>query len=112
MGNCKNAGRIWRPKGQPEAVNVHDFADQKLGKAAPYGVYDLTHNEGWFNLGISHDTATFAVASIRRWWAKLGHKHFPKARRLLITRRLRRVKWCSCPVVEGRIAEAGDRIEP
>ena len=85
VGKFKNAGRTWRPKGQPDRVNVHDFADKELGKAAPYGVYDVTHNEGWFNLGISHDTATFAVESIRRWWNELGRKRFPNAQRLLIT---------------------------
>ena len=85
VGNFKNGGREWRPLGEPEAVKVHDFADQELGKAAPYGVYDVAHNIGWVNLGISHDTAAFAVESIRRWWQRLGQQRYPQARRLLIT---------------------------
>jgi hypothetical protein len=85
VGNFKNAGREWRPQGEPEEVKVHDFADKELGKAAPYGVYDLAHDIGWVNLGISHDTAAFAVESIRRWWRRLGQERYPQARRLLIT---------------------------
>ncbi len=85
VGNFKNGGREWRPQGEPEAVKVHDFADKELGKAAPYGVYDVAHNIGWVNLGISHDTAAFAVESIRRWWRRLGQERHPRARRLLIT---------------------------
>jgi hypothetical protein len=85
VGDFKNGGREWRPKGRPEAVRVHDFADKALGKAAPYGVYDLANNIGWVNLGISHDTAAFAVESIRRWWHRLGQQRYPQARRLLIT---------------------------
>ena len=85
VGCFKNSGREWRPQGEPEAVNVHDFADKELGKAAPYGVYDVAHNIGWVNLGISHDTAAFAVESIRRWWRRLGQERHPQARRLLIT---------------------------
>ena len=85
VGSFKNSGREWRPQGEPEAVNVHDFADKELGKAAPYGVYDVAHNIGWVNLGISHDTAAFAVESIRRWWRRLGQERHPQARRLLIT---------------------------
>ena len=85
VGNFKNGGREWRPQGEPEEVKVHDFADKDLGKAAPYGVYDLAHNIGWVNLGISHDTAAFAVESIRRWWRRLGRERYPQARRLLIT---------------------------
>ena len=68
VGNVKNTGRTWRPNGQPDHVNVHDFADTELGNASAYGVSDVIHTEGGFNLGISHDTATFAVKSIRRWW--------------------------------------------
>ncbi len=85
VGNFKNGGREWRPQGDPEAVKVHDFADKALGKAAPYGVYDLANNIGWVNLGISHDTAAFAAESIRRWWQRLGAVRYPQARRLLIT---------------------------
>ena len=85
VGNFKNGGREWRPQGAPEEVMVHDFQDPGLGKAIPYGVYDLTHNQGWVSVGIDHDTARFATETIRRWWQKMGHKRFPKARQLLIT---------------------------
>lgn len=85
LGRMKNAGRTYRPAGEPEQVTTHDFPDKELGKAIPYGVYDLTHNEAGVSVGISHDTAEFAVAAIRRWWRRLGRKRYPKARRLLIT---------------------------
>jgi hypothetical protein len=85
VGDFKNGGREWRPAGQPEEVRVHDFQDKELGKAIPYGVYDVTSNEGWVSVGIDHDTARFAAASIRRWWSAMGAKRFPRARRLLIT---------------------------
>ena len=85
IGEYKNPGREWRPKGDPQRVNVHDFPDPKLGKAIPYGVYDLASNEGWVSVGINHDTARFAAASIRRWWQEMGQQRFPKARRLLVT---------------------------
>jgi len=85
IGNFKNPGREWQPKGAPEAVNVHDFADPHLGKVIPYGVYDLAANEGWVNVGIDHDTAEFAVESIRRWWHYMGKERYPHARKLLIT---------------------------
>lgn len=85
IGNFKNAGRTWRPQGCPVAVNVHDFADKELGKAVPYGVYDVTHNIGWVNVGINHDTSSFAVESIRRWWHRLGKVRHPGAEKLLIT---------------------------
>jgi hypothetical protein len=85
IGEYKNPGREWRPKGDPQHVNVHDFPDPKLGKAIPYGVYDLASNEGWVSVGIDHDTARFAAASIRRWWQEMGYQRFPKAQRLLVT---------------------------
>jgi len=85
VGAYKNGGREWRPKGQPEAVKVYDFIDQELGKAIPYGVYDLKRNEGWVSVGCDHDTSEFAVESIRRWWRKMGSAQYPKATRLLIT---------------------------
>jgi hypothetical protein len=72
IGRFKNAGQEWQRKGQPEEVNTHDFADKELGKVVPYGVYDLTHNQGWVSVGINHDTAEFAVATIRRWWKRMG----------------------------------------
>ena len=85
VGDFKNGGQEWRPKGKPEEVRVHDFIDPELGRAIPYGVYDLARNAGWVSVGIDHDTAAFAVATIERWWKKMGRKVYPKARRLLIT---------------------------
>jgi hypothetical protein len=85
VGDFKNGGREWRPEGEPEKVRVHDFMDADLGKAIPYGVYDVTNNQGWVNVGIDHDTAYFAAASIRRWWEEMGAARFPRAERLLIT---------------------------
>ena len=85
VGDFKNGGRELRPKGQPEPVRVHDFVIPELGKVAPYGVYDMAANAGWINLGITHDTAAFAVESIRRWWQALGQARYPDVRRLLIT---------------------------
>jgi len=85
VGDFKNAGREWRPKGQPELVRVHDFKDKQLGKAIPYGVYDIASNQGWVTVGIDHDTAQFAVNSIRSWWAHLGRQRYPDAKRLQIT---------------------------
>jgi hypothetical protein len=72
VGEFKNSGREWRPKGHPEKVRVHDFVIPELGRASPYGIYDLTHNVGWVSVGIDHDTAAFAVESIRRWWYSMG----------------------------------------
>jgi transposase len=85
LGKMKNPGRSYRKQGDPEAVKTHDFPDKELGKAVPYGVYDITHNEAGVSVGVSHDTAEFAVASIRRWWMRLGKKRFPGGQRLLIT---------------------------
>jgi transposase len=85
VGPFKNGGREWQPKGEPEAVLVHDFVDEELGKVIPYGVFDLSQNEGWVSVGIDHDTAQFAVQAIGRWWQKMGTKRYPRARELLIT---------------------------
>src|SRR5260370_30198107 len=85
LGNRKNAGRTWRPRGQPREVDTHDFPDPRKGKAVPYGVYDLRHNEAWVSVGISGDTAEFAVEAIRGWWERLGRRRHPGAARLLIT---------------------------
>jgi hypothetical protein len=101
IGRFKNGGRQWRPKGSPERVNIYDFMDKQKGKAIPYGVYELGRNVGWVSVGIDHDTARFAVATIRRWWRELGRKAYPKADTLLITAdsggsngtRLRLWKW-------------------
>jgi hypothetical protein len=84
VGDFKNAGRTWRPKGRPQKVRVHDFLIPKLGKAIPYGVYDLARNVGWVSVGIDHDTAQFAVTTIGRWWKKLGRKAYARAASLLI----------------------------
>jgi transposase len=85
LGNLKNPGQTYRPKGEPEKVKTHDFPDPKLGKAVPYGVYDIHGNEAGVSVGISHDTAEFAVAAIRRWWENLGGKRYDGARRVLVT---------------------------
>lgn len=85
VGDFKNGGQEWFPKGVPEEVRVYDFLIKSLGKAALYGVYDLFRNEGWVSVGIDHDTAQFAVNSIRRWWNEMGQERFPHARELLIT---------------------------
>jgi len=85
VGNFKTNGREWRPKAAPEAVNVHDFIDPKLGRAIPYGVYDIADHKGWVSVGTDHDTASFAVHAIHRWWLAMGQKRYPKASRLMIT---------------------------
>jgi hypothetical protein len=85
VGNYKNPGQEWEPGGQPRRVKSKDFPDKVLGKVAPYGVYDQTMNEGWVNVGITHDTADFAVESIRRWWYRMGHQVYLEARELLVT---------------------------
>lgn len=85
VGNYRNGGREWRPQGRPEEVRMHDFPDPKMKKALPYGVYDLTRNEGGVSVGLDHDTARFAAASIRRWWKKMGRRRYPQARELLLT---------------------------
>ena len=85
VGEFKNGGQEWEKKGLPTQVNVYDFPDKKLGKASPYGVYDVTRNEGWVSVGITHDTAEFATETIRRWWFRMGQKVYPGAKELLIT---------------------------
>ena len=85
LGNLKNPGRRYRKKGTPRKVKTHDFPDPERGKAVPYGVYDITHNEAGVSVGVSHDTAEFAVAAIRRWWERMGQQRHPGAKRLLIT---------------------------
>jgi Rhodopirellula transposase DDE domain len=87
VGDFRNPGREWHPQGQPEQVRVHDFEirQPENGKVAPYGVYDLGRNAGWVSVGVDHDTAEFAVESIRRWWRWMGRRSYPKAQRLLIT---------------------------
>ncbi len=85
IGDFKNAGREWRPKAQPVTVKMHDFLIPEQGKAIPYGVYDLTRNQGWVSIGITHDTAHFAVNAIRSWWKHMGRSSYPNAKSLLIT---------------------------
>jgi hypothetical protein len=85
VGDFKNAGQEWQPKGEPVPVRVHDFIDKELGKVIPYGVYDLARNTGWVNVGIDHDTPAFAVESIWQWWWRMGRRAYPEARELLIT---------------------------
>jgi transposase len=85
IGPFRQGGREWHAKGQPEAVRVHDFPDKELGKVIPYGVYDMATNTGWVSVGVDHDTAEFAVETIRRWWRSMGRLTYPQAKRLLIT---------------------------
>jgi hypothetical protein len=85
VGDFKNAGKELRPKGDPEKVRVHDFKIPELGRVAPYGIYDMTHNMGWVNVGIDHDTSAFAVESIRRWWNSMGKEFYPEAKQLMVT---------------------------
>jgi len=84
VGNYKNAGQEWQPKGQPGEVDVHDFPDPAVGKAIPYGVYDVGANTGWVSVGRDHDTAAFAVATLRSWWRTVGQPSYPQAGRLLV----------------------------
>jgi len=84
LGDFKNGGREWQPKGQPEEVRVHDFVDKELGKAVPYGVYDLSSNSGWVSVGLDHDTASFAVETVRRWWQQMGKPLYSQAEDLLV----------------------------
>lgn len=84
VGDFKNAGREWRPKGEPEAVRVHDFVIPDEGKAIPYGIYDLRRNEGWVSVGIDHDTGSFAVHALERWWEEMGRAAYPETTTLLV----------------------------
>jgi hypothetical protein len=85
VGDFANAGREYQPQGVPERVRVHDFVDKRLGKAIPYGVYDMTHNCGWVGVGVDHDTAAFAVATVQQWWQRMGQQMYPQAQHVLIT---------------------------
>jgi hypothetical protein len=85
VGNFKNGGREWQPKGEPELVDVHDFASDAVGKAIPYGVYDVAANDGFVSVGVDHDTPVFAVTSIEAWWEQVGRKRYPGAREIFIT---------------------------
>lgn len=85
IGNFKNNGREWLPRGKDVAVNVYDFLSLSEGKIAPYGIYDLVHNSGFVNVGVTHDTAAFSVESIRRWWNNFGQEEYPNAESIMIT---------------------------
>ena len=85
VGNFKNGGREWQPKGQPEKVDVHDFPSDALGKAIPYGVYDIAADDGFVSVGVDHDTPVFAVASIEAWWREVGAARYPETREVFIT---------------------------
>jgi len=116
VGNFKNQGREWRPKGSPEEVLVYDFESLGGGKITPYGVYDLSQNKGWVSVGVDKDTAAFAVESIRRWWKTMGHKVYPMAKRLLITAdgggsNGSRVRLCLAPAARNQQVEQ-DRASP
>ena len=108
VGQFANAGREWRPAGRPVLVNSHDFPQDSAGRAVPYGVYDVTGDTGWVSVGTDHDTAAFAVESVRRWWKAAGRDEYPAARRLLVTatRRLQRLPH---PGLEGRARRPGRR---
>ena len=113
VGDFKNAGRELRPKASPEEVRVHDFIDRNLGRAVPYGIYDIADNKGWVSVGVDHDTAAFAVNTIRRWWSTMGQERYPNAKRLMITAdgggsNGARVRlWKACPREGGdQVAEA------
>lgn len=104
VGNFKNAGREWQPKGAPEEVKVHDFAGKDSPKVIPYGIYDIGKNIGWVNVGCDHDTASFAVASIRRWWMSMGKEIYPAAKELMICADGGGKQRIPSSIVEGGIA--------
>ena len=109
VGEYKNGGREWRPAGDPEKVKVHDFVDRELGKANPYGVYDLGNDTGWVGVGTDHDTAAFAVETIRRWWNTMGANTYPDASAVADHRRRRRIQRLPHPTVEDRTRRPGHR---
>ena len=109
VGDFKNAGREWRPKGSPEAVRVHDFVIPELGRAVPYGVYDIAGNAGWVSVGIDHDTAAFAVNAIRSWWKLDGPRALSERQQPADHRRWRRQQRLARSLVESRAAEARRR---
>lgn len=112
VGHYKNNGTEWRPKGDPEQVKVHDFIDKELGKANPYGVHDVGSNTGWVSVGTDHDTAAFAVNTIRSWWNTAGQPAYPQANRLLITADGGRIQRLPHPALEDRTRRPGRRNRP
>ena len=109
VADFKNAGREWRPRGEPEEVRVHDFLIEELGRAAPYGVYDLAANAGWVGVGMNNDTAAFAVQTIRRWWQGIGRSRYPFATLVDHHRRWWRQQWLAPAAVEDRAATPRQR---
>ena len=109
VGEFSNAGQEWQPKGRPEKSLVHDFPQDSAGKAIPYGIYDMAHNEAWVNIGRDHDTPAFAVASLRRWWNEMGKRRYPEAGELFITRRCGREQRISFACLEAWTAEVRGR---
>ena len=107
VGNFRNGGSDYRPKGEPQRVNAHDFADKELGKVVPCGVYDIAANNGWVSVGVTHDTAEFAVASIRLWLERMGRQRYPDASELTVTADLRRLERRPRAALEGEIAGTG-----
>jgi hypothetical protein len=112
VGEFKNGGREYQPAGQPEHVNVHDFPDKELGKAIPYGIYDLSANTGWVSVGTDHDTSAFAVQTLRRWWDTIGKKPLPQRRPAADLRRRRRIQRLPSPRLEDRTRQARRRDRP
>jgi transposase len=110
VGNFKNPGQEWRPREHPTPVDIHDFPDEFLGKALPYGVYDVTMNQGWVSVGISHDTAELAVESIRRWWDEMGQALYPHAQNLLITADCGGSNSYRCRLWKLKLQELADEI--
>ena len=106
VGDFKNAGREWCPKGEPEEVRVHDFLIRGKGRAVPYGIYDIGENAGWVSVGVDHDTASFAVNAIRRWWQLMGAARYPDANHLTITADGGGSNGSAAALVEGGTAEA------
>ena len=111
LGDFKNPGQEWQPPGEPEEVRVHDFKDPDLGKAIPYGVYDVTNNQGWVSVGIDHDTAYFAARTIRRWWESMGSQRFRRARQLLVTADGGGSNSCRSRLWKVALQELADRID-
>ena len=111
IGDFKNSGQEWQPQGEPEEVRVHDFKDPELGKAIPYGVYDVANNQGWVSVGVDHDTAHFAAQTIRRWWEQMGSQRFPRARELLITADGGGSNSCRSRLWKVALQELADQIE-
>ncbi|MET4323961.1 hypothetical protein ABIC02_007753 [Bradyrhizobium sp. RT5a] len=111
VGNFKNNGREWRRQGRPELVNIHDFIDPKLSRAVRYGVYDITNNVGWVSVGTDHDTASFAVNAIRRWWPDDAEEASSDSQTPDDHGRRRRQQRVSCTAVEGRASKTGGRVQ-